>query len=328
MGGFFGITSRHSCLMDVFFGVDYHSHLGTRRGGMAAWDPEIGLQREIHNIENAPFRTKFERIGQRMKGTAAIGCISDTHPQPMMIRSRLGTYAICTVGIIHNADELIDKYLLSSGGHFDAMTGGQVNTTELAAALINQKDSFVEGILFAQEQIQGTASILILRDDGSVIAARDKLGRLPVQIGRNEDGYSVSMEDFAFLKLGYEKERELGPGEIVELRPEGITQLSPPGDKMRICAFLWSYYGYPTSCYEGVNVEIMRYRNGEIMAQNDREIPRWTMWAASRIPARPTPSATPRKAGSPLPGPSSNTPPPGPGALCPPISPSGTRSPR
>ncbi len=271
MGGFFGITSRSSCLMDVFFGVDYHSHLGTRRGGMAAWDPEIGLQREIHNIENAPFRTKFERIGQRMKGTAAIGCISDTHPQPMMIRSRLGTYAICTVGIIHNADELIDKYLLSSGGHFDAMTGGQVNTTELAAALINQKDSFVEGILFAQEQIQGTASILILRDDGSMIAARDKLGRLPVQIGRNEDGYSVSMEDFAFLKLGYEKERELGPGEIVELRPEGITQLSPPGDKMRICAFLWSYYGYPTSCYEGVNVEIMRYRNGEIMAQNDRE---------------------------------------------------------
>ncbi len=271
MGGFFGIVSKQDCMTDVFFGVDYHSHLGTRRGGMAAWDAQIGLQREIHNIENAPFRTKFENIFQKMRGTSAIGCISDTDPQPMMIRSSLGTYAICTIGIINTADTLIDHYLSFSGGHFDAMTGGRVNSTELVAALINQKSNFVEGIRFAQSSIEGTAAILILRDDGTIIAARDALGRLPILIGRNADGYSVSFESFAYGKLGYETERELGPGEIVELTADNIRQLAQPGEKMRICSFLWSYYGYPTSCYEGVNVETMRYRNGAIMAQNDMQ---------------------------------------------------------
>ena len=271
MGGFFGITSRYDCMMDVFFGVDYHSHLGTRRGGMAAYDKEIGLQRKIHNIENSPFRTKFEHIFSEMEGTSVIGCISDTDPQPMLIRSRLGTYAICTVGVINNASELIDKYLLSSGGHFDAMTGGRVNTTELVAALIDQKESFAEGIHFAQESIDGTSNILILKENGNLIAARDKLGRIPVQIGKNEDGYCASFEEFAFTKLGYEKVKELGPGEIVELSPDSMTQLAAPGKDMRICAFLWSYYGYPTSTYEGINVEAMRYRNGAAIAERDME---------------------------------------------------------
>ena len=271
MGGFFGIASKSDCLMDVFFGVDYHSHLGTRRGGMAAYDSEIGLQRKIHNIENAPFRTKFEHIFEEMKGTSAIGCISDTDPQPMLIRSRLGTYAITTVGIINNADELIEKYLLSGGGHFDAMTGGKVNSTELMAALIDQKGSFAEGIQFAQSVIDGTANILILTQTGSLIAARDRMGRIPVQIGKNEDGYCASFEEFAFTKLGYDLVKELGPGEIVELTPDGMTQLAVPGKDMRMCAFLWSYYGFPTSTYEGINVEAMRYRNGATIAERDME---------------------------------------------------------
>ena len=271
MGGFFGITSRQDCMMDVFFGIDYHSHLGTRRGGMAAYDKEIGLQRKIHNIENAPFRTKFEHIFSEMEGTSVIGCISDSDPQPMLIRSNLGTYAICTVGIINNADALIDRYLSFSGGHFDAMTGGKVNTTELVAALIDQKSSFADGIRFAQNSIDGTANILILKDNGNIIAARDKLGRIPVQIGKNADGYCASFEEFAFTKLGYEKVCELGPGEIVELTPDGMTQLATPGKDMRICAFLWSYYGYPTSTYEGINVEAMRYRNGAAIAERDME---------------------------------------------------------
>ena len=271
MGGFFGITSKQDCMMDVFFGVDYHSHLGMRRGGMAAYDKEIGLQRKIHNIENAPFRTKFEHIFEEMEGTSVIGCISDTDPQPMLIRSNLGTYAICTIGIINNADALIDRYLSFSGGHFDAMTGGKVNTTELVAALIDQKSSFADGIRFAQSAIDGTANILILKENGNIIAARDKLGRIPVQIGKTDDSYCASFEEFAFTKLGYEKVCELGPGEIVELSPTGMTQLAAPGKEMRICAFLWSYYGYPTSTYEGINVEAMRYRNGALIAQRDME---------------------------------------------------------
>ena len=269
MGGFFGIASRQDCMMDVFFGVDYHSHLGARRGGMAAYDAQIGLQRKIHNIENSPFRTKFEHIFNEMTGTSVIGCISDTDPQPMLIRSRLGSYAICTTGIVNNADELIDQYFQTSHGHFDAMTGGRVNSTELVAAIIDQKSSFVEGIRFAQSAIKGTANILILKDDGHIIAARDRLGRIPVQIGKNEDSYCVSFEEFAFTKLGYEKVRELGPGEIVELTPDSLEQLNPPGQEMRMCAFLWSYYGYPTSTYEGVNVEAMRYRNGAAIAERD-----------------------------------------------------------
>ena len=276
MGGFFGITSHQDCMMDVFFGVDYHSHLGTRRGGMAAYDKQVGLQRKIHNIENAPFRTKFEHIFSEMEGTSVIGCISDSDPQPMLIRSQLGTYAICTVGVINNADALIDRYLSFSGGHFDAMTGGRVNTTELVAALIDQKSSFADGIRFAQNSIDGTANILILKDNGNIIVARDKLGRIPVQIGKNDVGYCASFEEFAFTKLGYEKVCELGPGEIVELTPDGMTQLAAPHKEMRMCAFLWSYYGYPTSTYEGINVEAMRYRNGAAIADRDMEQGRTT----------------------------------------------------
>ena len=271
MGGFFGVTSKSDCMMDVFFGVDYHSHLGTRRGGMAAWDPEIGLQRKIHSIENSPFRTKFEHIFDEMQGTSVIGCISDSDPQPMLIRSHLGTYAITTVGIINNANDLIEQVMDNHGGYFDAMTGGRVNSTELVAALINRKENFVAGIQYAQSVIDGTANILILTDKGSLIAARDRLGRIPVQIGKDDQGYCASFEEFAFTKLGYEKVCELGPGEIVELTPDGMTQLAAPGDKMKVCAFLWSYYGYPTSTYEGINVEAMRYRNGAAIAERDME---------------------------------------------------------
>lgn len=269
MGGFFGVASKEDCMVDVFFGVDYHSHLGTRRGGLAAYDDTIGLQREIHNIENSPFRTKFENIFDEMKGRSAIGCISDSDPQPLLIRSKLGTYAICIIGIINNAKELIEEYMNVSGGHFDSMTGGEVNNTELVAALISQKQDFTEGIRYVQNSIKGTASILILTDKGSIIAARDRVGRIPVHIGKGELGYCVSFESFAYTKLGYEYVKELGPGEIVELTADGVTQLAPPGEEMKICAFLYSYYGYPTSNYEGINVEAMRYRNGEIMAEND-----------------------------------------------------------
>ncbi len=271
MGGFFGSVKKSSAVFDVFIGTDYHSHLGTKRGGMAAYDKEIGLQREIHNIENAPFRTKFERVLNEMRGNAAIGCISDTDPQPLLTVSKLGTYAICTIGIINNAAVLM-RNVLKSGGYFDAMTGSKVNSNELIAALINSKDSYAEGIRYAQKQVEGTASILLLTDKGTLIAARDKVGRLPVHIGKCEDGYCVSFESFAYKKLGYTDERELGPGEIVEISADGITQLSKPGDKMRICAFLWSYYGYPTSTYEGVNVEMMRCKNGEIFAKRDAKM--------------------------------------------------------
>ena len=268
MGGFFGITSKNDCMMDVFFGVDYHSHLGTRRGGMAAYDKDIGLQRKIHNIENSPFRTKFEHIFEEMQGTSAIGCISDSDPQPMLVRCKLGTFAISTVGIVNNAKELIDL-CLEQGDHFDAMTGGKINSTELVASLIGHKDSFVEGIQYAQSLINGTANILILTDNGNLIAARDRMGRIPVQIGKDEYGYCASFEEFAFTKLGFVKVKELGPGEIVELSPDSMTQLAAPGKEMRMCAFLWSYYGYPTSTYEGVNVEAMRYRNGASIAEQD-----------------------------------------------------------
>lgn len=269
MGGFFGVVNKNDAIADVFFGTDYHSHLGTRRGGIAAYDKEIGLQRDIHNITNAPFRTKFENIFDEMSGTAAIGCISDFEPQPLLIRSKLGAYAISFIGIINNADELIEECVCNNGNHFDAMTGGKVNSVELVASLINQKGNFTDGIKYAQQRIDGTASILILTDNGTIIAARDLLGRLPVVIGQNADGYSVAFESYSFQKLGYDVEKELGPGEIVELSENSMTILSPAQNKKKICAFLWSYYGYPTSSYEGVNVEIMRYRNGEIMARND-----------------------------------------------------------
>lgn len=271
MGGFFGAVCKRDVISDVFFGTDYHSHLGTRRGGMAAYDRELGLQKDIHNIENSPFRTKFEKIFDEMKGTSAIGCISDTDPQPLLIRSNLGVYAIAIVGVVNNSEKLIEDYLNYGSGHFVTATGGRVNSVELISALIDQKSDFVSGIKFAQRVIEGSASILILKADGSLIAARDRLGRLPVLVGKSEDGYCVSFESFAYKKLGYEDEKELGPGEIVSITADKMTVLSPPGEKMRICSFLWSYYGYPTSNYEGVNVEVMRCQNGRIMAQNDME---------------------------------------------------------
>lgn len=271
MGGFFGTVSKHDAISDVFFGTDYHSHLGTRRAGMAAVSEETGLQRDIHNIENSPFRTKFEKIFDDMHGSSAIGCISDSDPQPLLIRSSIGAYAISMIGCINNSEELINEYILNNGGHFGVMTGGRVNSVELIASLINQKDTFVDGIKFAQSVVDGTASILILKEDGALIAARDRYGRIPILIGKNEDGYAVSFEDYAYKKLGYASEKELGPGEIVEITAENITVLSPPEKEMKVCSFLWSYYGFPTANYEGVNVEIMRYRNGEIMAESDRE---------------------------------------------------------
>ncbi|MBE6588801.1 MAG: amidophosphoribosyltransferase [Ruminococcaceae bacterium] len=272
MGGYFGAVSREDALSDVFFGTDYHSHLGTKRAGLAAFDREIGLQREIHNIENTLFRTRFEHVFEEMRGQAAIGCISDGEPQPLLIGSRIGTFAVCVIGLINNREELIKKYLSTEGGHFNAMTGGNVNSTELVGSMIAQKENFTEGIRFVQEAVKGTASILILTDHGSIIAARDRLGRLPMILGRREDGYCVTFESFAYKKLGYEDERELGPGEIVEITVDGVTQLAPAGKEMRICSFLWSYYGYPNSTYEGVNVEVMRYRNGAIIAEHDGEV--------------------------------------------------------
>ena len=271
MGGFFGAVKKDDAIYDVFFGTDYHSHLGTKRGGMAAYDENVGLQRDIHNIENSPFRTKFDGIFDEMKGKASIGCISDTDPQPLLISSGVGTYAICIVGRVTNKTEIVENFLKQNHGHFTAMTGGVINNTELIAALINTKNDFAEGIKYAQDTIEGTASILILKDDGSIIAARDKMGRLPVSIGKSEDGYAVSFEAFAYTKLGYEFVRELGPGEIVHITADEVKQLSAPNKEMRICAFLWSYYGYPNSTYEGVNVECMRYKNGELMAEYDKE---------------------------------------------------------
>lgn len=268
MGGFFGAISKRSTVLDVFFGTDYHSHLGTRRAGMVMHDEEDGFQRQIHNIENSPFRTKFENDLTDFHGNSGIGCISDTDPQPLLVRSHLGLYAICTVGIITNSAKLIEKYFSDHGHQFMAMSSGAVNSTELIAALINQKDSLVEGIRHAQDEIEGSATILILTKD-SIIAARDKLGRLPVLVGQNDEGCCVSFESFAYHKLGYDDAHELGPREIVRLTADGWETLSPPGDEMRICAFLWTYYGYPNSDYEGKNVELVRYRNGELMAEDE-----------------------------------------------------------
>ena len=267
MGGFFGAISKRDVTLDIFFGVDYHSHLGTRRGGMIIYDKEDGFQRQIHSIENTPFRTKFEKDLEKFHGHAGIGCISDTDPQPLLVRSHLGLFAISTVGIINNADALVNEYF---DGHtqFMAMSSGKVNSTELTAALINQKGSLVEGIRHAQEVIDGSSTILILTPDG-IVAARDRLGRLPVLIGKNEDGCCVSFESFVCQKLDYDAAYELGPGEIVKVTADGWETLAPAGDKMRICAFLWTYYGYPNSNYEGMNVEVMRCRNGEIMARDE-----------------------------------------------------------
>ena len=270
MGGFFGIASQNDCVYDLFFGIDYHSHLGTRRGGMTVHAKDYGFQRAIHNIENSPFRTKFERDVNEMHGHLGIGCISDFEPQPLLIRSHLGNYAITTVGRINNEEELVDRIFAQGPRHFQEMSGTRVNATELVASLINERDTLVEGIRWAQEQIDGSMNILLLTKDG-LYAARDLRGRLPVMVGRRHDGYCVSFESFAYHKLGYVDERELGPGEVMFLTPDGIEQKLPPEKEMRICAFLWTYYGYPNSHYEGSTVETMRYRCGKILAQNDQK---------------------------------------------------------
>ena len=269
MGGFFGAISHDNCKYDVFFGTDYHSHLGTKRGGMVFYDDVKGFQRQIHNIENTPFRTKFEGDLTKMGGAIGIGCISDTDPQPLLIRSHLGMFALATVGIINNAEELVEKSFSGPGNQFMAMSSGKVNSTELTAALINRCDNLVDGLRYSQEIIDGSSTTLILTPD-CLIAARDKLGRLPIVIGKKEGSYCACMESFACQKLGYEPCHNLGPGEIVKITADGFEQLAAPGDKMKICAFLWTYYGYPNSNYEGVNVELMRYRNGEIMAREDQ----------------------------------------------------------
>ena len=269
MGGFFGAISKRDVSLDIFFGVDYHSHLGTRRGGMIIYDEADGFQRQIHSIENTPFRTKFEKDLQKFHGTSGIGCISDTDPQPLLVRSHLGVYAISTVGIINNAEELVEDYFNGHARQFMAMSSGKVNACELTAALINQKDTLVEGIQYAQQVIDGSSTILILTPEG-IVAARDRLGRLPVLIGQNDEGCCVSFESFACTKVGYANAYELGPGEIVRVTADGWETLAPAGDKMRICAFLWTYYGYPNSNYEGQNVEVTRCRNGEIMARAEK----------------------------------------------------------
>ncbi|MGN1110906.1 MAG: amidophosphoribosyltransferase, partial [Oscillospiraceae bacterium] len=269
MGGFFGAASRNDCVDDVFFGTDYHSHLGTRRGGMTIYSPEKGFQREIHSIENSPFRTKFEHDIEVMKGNIGVGCISDTDPQPILLRSKLGSYAVCNVGIINNADELCNEFLEKNDASFETMTSGRLNSSALIGWMIAQKGSIEEGIRYAQERAEGTISLLVLTED-SIIAARDKYGRLPIIIGKRDDGYCAASESFSFQKLGYQTYRELLPGEIVKITPENIEVLSEGNiDNLKICTFLWTYYGYPNSVYEGVNVETMRTRNGEIMAEYD-----------------------------------------------------------
>lgn len=270
MGGFCGAISNRDVVLDVYFGTDYHSHLGTRRGGMAAWDPELGFQREIHNIENAPFRTKFDKTVGEMVGKRCIGSISDTDPQPLLVRSVHGTYAICVVGVIKNEDQLIQQLLDDADGHFEAMSGGRVNSNELVATLISQRPTIAEGIRYAQNVVEGTVSVLIMTPD-CLIAGRDKFGRLPIHIGQDEEGCCVAFESFAYQKMGYHDAYELGPAEVVKITESGWETLLPPEKEMRICAFLWTYYGYPNSNYEGVNVEVMRNRNGALLAKTDRE---------------------------------------------------------
>ena len=271
MGGIFGVASKNSCTLDLFFGVDYHSHLGTKRGGMAVYG-EQGFTRSIHNIENTPFRTKFDGDLAELEGYLGIGCISDNEPQPLLIQSHLGSFAITTVGKINNLQELVQDAYQNGHIHFMEMSHGRINATELVAALINQKATLVEGLLYAQERIEGSMTILILTPQG-IYASRDKYGRTPVMIGKKEDAFCASFESFAYINLGYSDYMELGPGEIVYITPESVETLSPPRQDMKICAFLWVYYGYPTSTYEGVNVENMRYQCGKLLSRRDESQP-------------------------------------------------------
>ncbi|MCI9022976.1 MAG: amidophosphoribosyltransferase [Dorea sp.] len=267
MGGFFGVASKRDCVLELFYGVDYHSHLGTRRGGMATYG-EDGFNRAIHNIENSPFRTKFDRDVGEMKGNIGIGCISDFEPQPLLICSRLGSFAITTVGKVNNYEELLRQLYDNARSHFQEMTNGQVNVTELIAALICEKDSIVEGIEYVQDIVEGSMTLLLMTKDG-IYAARDRYGRTPLVVGHKEDAYCVSFESHAYINLGYRDYKELGPSEIAYITPEGVETLREPRKEMRICSFLWVYYGYPTSAYEGVNVEEMRYKCGSMLAKRD-----------------------------------------------------------
>lgn len=267
MGGFFGVASKSKCTLDLFYGIDFHSHLGTRRGGMAVYGKD-GFSRAIHNIENSPFRTKFERDAAEMEGNLGIGCISDFEPQPLLIQSHIGSFAISTVGKINNMDELLEKVYTHGRTHFQEMSGGMINATELIASLICQKDSLVEGIRFVQEIVDGSMAILIMTKDG-LYAARDRRGRTPLFIGKKEDAFCAASEDFAYINLGYSAYKELGPAEIVYITPEYVETVSEPKEDMKICSFLWVYYGYPTSSYEGVNVEEMRYKCGSMLAKHD-----------------------------------------------------------
>lgn len=267
MGGFFGVASKTNCTLELFYGVDYHSHLGTRRGGMATYG-EDGFSRAIHNIENTPFRTKFDKEVDKMKGYLGIGCISDFEPQPLLIQSHLGSFAITTVGRINNMDELVKNVYRDGRTHFQEMSSGQINPTELVASMICEKDSIVEGIRYVQASVQGSMSILIMTKEG-IYAARDKFGRTPVVVGYKDDAFCVSFESFAYINLGYEDYKELGPAEIVYITPDSVEVVGEAGDEMKICSFMWVYYGYPTSSYEGVNVEAMRYKCGELLAKRD-----------------------------------------------------------
>lgn len=267
MGGFFGVAAKRDCVLELFYGIDYHSHLGTRRGGMATYG-EGGFNRAIHNIENSPFRTKFDRDVGEMKGYLGIGCISDFEPQPLLIQSHLGSFAITTVGKINNFEELLKEIYKDGPAHFQEMTNGQINATELIAALICKRDSLVEGIRYVQEAVDGSMTLLLMTSEG-IYAARDRYGRTPCVIGKKADAYCVSFESFAYINLDYTDYKELGPGEIVLIRPDGVEVLAPAGKDMRICSFLWVYYGYPTSAYEGINVEQMRYNCGSMLAKRD-----------------------------------------------------------
>ncbi|MBR5646413.1 MAG: amidophosphoribosyltransferase [Treponema sp.] len=270
MGGLFGVASKTDCSLDLFFGVDYHSHLGTRRGGIAVLGNDGKFTRSIHNIQNSPFRTKFEKDIEELKGKIGIGCISDYEPQPLLVHSHLGNFAITTVGLVTNKDELINNVLKGGYTHFLEMSGGDINQTELIVALINHKDSILEGIKFAQEQIKGSITMLVLTPEG-IYAARDRLGRTPLQIGQKDGAFCVSFENFAYANLGYSDCHELGPAEIDFIDANGYKILQKPQDKMKICTFLWIYYGYPTATYEGVNVEQMRYNCGKFLAKRDKD---------------------------------------------------------
>ena len=267
MGGFFAVASKEDCVRDLFYGTDYHSHLGTRRGGMAVHGEE-GFSRAIHNIQNSPFRTKFDSDVDELNGNLGIGCISDFEPQPLIVHSHLGSFSITTIGRINNSDELVKKCLDNGLTHFLEMSGGTINQTEITIALINSQPTLVEGIRYAQEMINGSMSMLIMTKDG-IYAARDKVGRTPIIIGKKDNAYCATFESFAFLNLGYDFHKELGPGEIVYMTPDSVETVSPARDEMKICSFLWVYFGYPTSCYEGVNVEQMRYDCGRLLARRD-----------------------------------------------------------